>query len=1411
MKKNFSKLFAFLIISCSAVFFGCMSAQQLLERGDTVRAIEKLAKSLTKKSTNQEDADLFHSVYPSEVERRLTENTDTVADVVNRFVNSQGAATLFSALSNIKSRLPSGSFVGEDSTVRHAIYEAEAAYTVAEDLYRIQKAVKPMPTEIGDPRKGQIYLVEKYTDDFSSKYNTAGKDLAEFIFSIADAGYPGYTVSDKKKDYDMYDKAAKYDSSLNSECRQRQARLAYDIGEILLSQRTISDKKDALEWFKKSDNKVSNYNGVRTKILQCNYEIASIYLSQFERTGSVSDLRDAITYFRAAQGYSDAPSLLAYCESLLYDLEHPRTVDDDSGNNGTSGSSGGTGGTSGGTSGTGGGTSGGSGGGWIQSDPYSNVTPIVTFGNLSYSDGSPTASTTIKISGLNYVLSSSDFRIYVSSGAGRASVSVSGNGVSSQGTALYVVTLSDIRNSGTLNISIYDRRGVLIGTSPEYRININSVHVRPTMSYADEPTYLDSEPEVNLFFAVYNRRRDYTERDLVVKKNTTGGRISRVFTVPSGNGFVAVLSDVTRDGIIAFSIIDDDGTAIATDRGDTLAVFDIKYDRIYTPKDVWAKATKYSSNPLEVYLPFGTRGFRTAPVDSDFTVTYNSTDGYISGINRTSYDGEYEFVLAGVKKSGTVRIAFNGLGGSELSYTVDINKVTQKPISLRNEGVFYPSDRSEVHLMFTPSDSSKVFSMSDISVDFGSTGGAVVGLTRASQSEPYHVVLSGIKNSGNLTLYVRGSDGKYLKEEWSFSNKYENSYLAYSIDSSRIFVAALEPKVAFDSSLTYSTEEPEAIFYIAVANLDYEIKDYNFVKKQTSGNIGLILVTPENDATDSSIRRRYANSFNERDKNLRLYKVSVSKMKTQTASFTIGPKDSSGKVIATSKTYTVSQSKMFVPKVMISNAGLSYSTVANEAYMEFTISDLSRTLTLSDMYIDSSETDGNVSFVKCQLPGEYRILLRFPKRSGTVRLYVKGTDGKYLEARDDNGSPTGLNYLSYSIDISKVYEQAAAKLVSDGVSYPNDASEAHLGFTVSGVSKSLTTGDLLISNNLTGGKVKSIKSTGKAGGYVAVLSGVTSSGKILLSVLGDDGKALQTGSGNSTTLTYSVDLSKIYVVPTIKASLATYSTTAPEATFTITVIGLKYNLSESNFEKKITGNIGSVTVKHDTSSSQGTDTTRVYIVTVSKLTSGDGTLKITVKDNSGKVIGSTQTYQFSASRMYVPPVSQSMMSASKFELSIIDEINLMRSNPKEYAEKYIQPQINSSSSSYWTSCVSDMSKITSLKKLSYAEGLYKLAKAHSSTQGLTSEVGHDRTNGDSFAAAAKKYGGYSSVGENISYGMDTARSIVIQLLVDDGVESLGHRLNLLNSKFDSVGVSYDTHRRYRFMCVMDFASGWTNK
>lgn len=168
-------------------------------------------------------------------------------------------------------------------------------------------------------------------------------------------------------------------------------------------------------------------------------------------------------------------------------------------------------------------------------------------------------------------------------------------------------------------------------------------------------------------------------------------------------------------------------------------------------------------------------------------------------------------------------------------------------------------------------------------------------------------------------------------------------------------------------------------------------------------------------------------------------------------------------------------------------------------------------------------------------------------------------------------------------------------------------------------------------------------------------------------------------------------------------------------------------------------------------------------------------------------------------------------SASEFELSILAEVNLMRSNPKDYAEKYIKPRINSRSSSYWTSCVNDMSKCGQLSELSYAEGLYRISKDHSSTQGKTGQTGHTRTNGQDWTDCIDNYGTYSNIGENISYGMSTPREILIQLLVDDGVSSLGHRKNLLSTEYTSIGVSFDDHQIYACMCVMNFATNWKDR
>jgi uncharacterized protein YkwD len=63
----------------------------------------------------------------------------------------------------------------------------------------------------------------------------------------------------------------------------------------------------------------------------------------------------------------------------------------------------------------------------------------------------------------------------------------------------------------------------------------------------------------------------------------------------------------------------------------------------------------------------------------------------------------------------------------------------------------------------------------------------------------------------------------------------------------------------------------------------------------------------------------------------------------------------------------------------------------------------------------------------------------------------------------------------------------------------------------------------------------------------------------------------------------------------------------------------------------------------------------------------------------------------------------------------------------------------------------------------------------------------------------------------LAYGYDETRNIVTALLIDDGVPSRGHRTNLLNGRFNVVGVGVGLHQVYRHMCVMDFAGSYDSK
>ena len=135
----------------------------------------------------------------------------------------------------------------------------------------------------------------------------------------------------------------------------------------------------------------------------------------------------------------------------------------------------------------------------------------------------------------------------------------------------------------------------------------------------------------------------------------------------------------------------------------------------------------------------------------------------------------------------------------------------------------------------------------------------------------------------------------------------------------------------------------------------------------------------------------------------------------------------------------------------------------------------------------------------------------------------------------------------------------------------------------------------------------------------------------------------------------------------------------------------------------------------------------------------------------------------------------------------------------------------SANSSYMRSLKKDMDKIKNLSMLQPDEGLSKASKYHAKDSGKNGLVGHTSSDGTAFSKRLPKYvKGWNRLAENCSYGYEDAVSIVGQLLLDEDVQSLGHRKSILNVELEYIGVSIAPHSQYRFNCVMDFCAKFDN-
>jgi len=122
-------------------------------------------------------------------------------------------------------------------------------------------------------------------------------------------------------------------------------------------------------------------------------------------------------------------------------------------------------------------------------------------------------------------------------------------------------------------------------------------------------------------------------------------------------------------------------------------------------------------------------------------------------------------------------------------------------------------------------------------------------------------------------------------------------------------------------------------------------------------------------------------------------------------------------------------------------------------------------------------------------------------------------------------------------------------------------------------------------------------------------------------------------------------------------------------------------------------------------------------------------------------------------------------------------------------------------SSYLRSLRKDLNNVEGLIPLQPEKDLTAAAQGHAIESGKSGRVGHQDFNKRFDPLMGNPY---THVGENCSYGYETAMDIVISLLIDEGVKDHGHRKNILMVDFNSVGVAIRPHKTYRINCVMDY-------
>jgi len=154
-------------------------------------------------------------------------------------------------------------------------------------------------------------------------------------------------------------------------------------------------------------------------------------------------------------------------------------------------------------------------------------------------------------------------------------------------------------------------------------------------------------------------------------------------------------------------------------------------------------------------------------------------------------------------------------------------------------------------------------------------------------------------------------------------------------------------------------------------------------------------------------------------------------------------------------------------------------------------------------------------------------------------------------------------------------------------------------------------------------------------------------------------------------------------------------------------------------------------------------------------------------------------------------------------------VNVFRKNPKEFGEKIIKPYLVSNpryNNRFAKSLFRDLeSAVGSLPFFFPSPVLHKLCESHCLDLVRNGgRLSHRSSSGKSFSDRVDELSDVACSAENLFAGYSSSLEAIIALLIDSGVESLGHRKNMMNPHMERMWVSI-RYSRDEFIVVQDLA------